>query len=490
MRTILLTGSDVGQLFGYTQPRLRTPELELPSRGIEVVEFANELGLELMPWQELAIMEGCRYDPASGKFAARRTGIMVARQQGKSHLMRMRLLAGMFLWGETWVSMAQNRGLALEQFERAVELVEATDWLRRKVKRVSKTNGKEALELKSGERWVVVAATKEGPRGFTGNLWVDELCVVSPEAIRAATPITTSVWNAQEWYTSNAGDDKAVVLNQMRARALAGDAKGTCWLEWSADPELAATKTGVMNPELWLQANPAIGYKTDIETIEVAARSEPEEHFRTERLCLPVSNVLTAWPFGAWDSCQVESMPISREAPTWFAIDVSPRRTRADLVAAQFLPDGKLGIAVVESWEAEETLNIDKVASDIADHYRHYSQPVGVYFESWGAAAVAARLRRAQLNGGGNVKTVQIPPREYAQACDEMLSAMSAGKIAHVGQATLTEAINACVRAPVSDGGWKVVRRLAHVPISAAVAAILVVHASSEPLPTVDFIAV
>jgi hypothetical protein len=48
--------------------------------------------------------------------------------------------------------------------------------------------------------------------------------------------------------------------------------------------------------------------------------------------------------------------------------------------------------------------------------------------------------------------------------------------------------MNACVKKPFADGGWRVVRQKSAGPISAAVAAIMVVAMASEPAPTIEII--
>lgn len=436
-----------------------------------------------MPWQQLVLEEGCKVD-AAGQFRNRRIGLLAPRQNGKSAVMRWRVLGGLFLWGETWISMAQNRSLALEQFEQAMTVIESTDWLRAKVKRISKTNGKEALELKTGEKWMVVAGTKEGPRGYTGNLWIDELREITPAAYGAATPITRAVRNPQQWYTSNAGEEHSTVLNNIRQHALAGNAPGTAWLEWSADPVLA--QVNPLDPELWYQANPSLGhFPALLADLELASKTDDPAKYRTESLCLWVDVIDSPWPFGKWDDSAVTSMDWELDRPTYFGIDVTPSRDRADLVAAQLI-DGKIHVALVETWKHDASIDVRQIASDVAEILRQYSgNAAGVGFESWGARAVASELRKA------NVNTIEVTGRAFHQACDETLSAMSSGRLAHMNQTDLTAHMNACARKTVGDGAWTIVRRQSVLPISAAYAMVVAVHlASNEPGGTVDFIAV
>lgn len=107
--------------------------------------------MPLLDWQKFVLDDAMAIDE-NGLFIRKRVGVLVARQNGKSHLMRMRLLAGMYLFGERWISMAQNRQLAWDQFNEAAELVMRTPWLKAEVKKLSRTNGNEYLELKNGAK--------------------------------------------------------------------------------------------------------------------------------------------------------------------------------------------------------------------------------------------------------------------------------------------------------------------------------------------------
>lgn len=69
----------------------------------------------------------------------------------------------------------------------------------------------------------------------------------------------------------------------------------------------------------------------------------------------------------------------------------------------------------------------------------------------------------------------------FVQACDQTLSAMNAGRLAHSGQPDLVAHFNACVKKPAADGGWRVIRKGANADISAAVAAIMCINHALAP---------
>lgn len=420
-----------------------------------------------MPWQMLVLNDSLAIRE-SGDFARRRVGVLVARQQGKSALMRIRILAGMALWGESWVSMAQNRKLALDQLNLAAESAKRIPWLKSEIAKHRMSNGDEMLELRNGAKWTIAAATREGPRGLTGNLWVDELREIGPESWGAATPVARAVPNSQIWVTSNAGDAHSTVLNEFRAGALAGVDPGTAWYEWSAEPGRdIGDRIG------WAQANPALGWTVEEEMIAQAAATDAVETFRTETLCQWVEAISGAWDMEAWEACKSE-LDLTPGAPTWLAVDVTPDRKRADLVAAQLIEDGKIAVGLVQSWTSESSINDLIVAGEVADFARTYQAHL-VAFDRYAAGNIAARLTTA------GIATIEVAPAIFAQACDETLSAINAGRILHAGQPDLDAAMGASVRRAASDGGWRIIRRGTRSYISAAVALVMVVHHANRP---------
>jgi phage terminase large subunit-like protein len=404
-----------------------------------------------------------------GGWARRTVGVLVARQNGKSHLMRMRLLAGIFLWQEPWIAIAQNRGLALEQFEQAMALVESTPWLRQEVKKLIYTNGKEHIELKNGGKWSIAAATKGGTRGLTGNLWVDEGREITEEAWKAARPVTRAVRHSQTWVTSNAGDAYSTVLNNLRSKALESTSPTFGWYEYSADPKL-----DIMDRLAWRQANPALGHLIDFETIEEAAATDKPEAFRTETLCLWVQSMESPWTPGSVEAAGIPELPMSATAPTWLAVDFSPDRRRADLVACQKLDDDKVGLWLLAKWTSPNSVDEMTVARDVAMYARKFPTRV-VAFDRYASAAVASRLSMQGIPVG------DVSGMMFAQACDQMNGALDGGRVKHNGSPELVEHLLACARKPASDGGWRVIRRGSAGHISGAVAAIMAHHHAVAP---------
>lgn len=462
------------QVKGYQKPRLGSkPATRQQSKVDEVLKFAEALGWELMPWQVYFLTESLRVDK-NGDWVRSLVGCIIARQNGKSAVMRLRLLAGVYLWEETWVAMAQTLKQAEHQLVQAYDDLQAAGLWDSSRMKFYQANGRQKLVIGKGS-WTILAANRDAVRGFTGSLWVDELREVDEPAWQAAVPITTAYPNAQIYVTSNAGDDYSTVLNELRATALTFQDSSMGWFEWSADPNLDHTDI-----EAWKQANPALGYRIKTKVLEDALKTSTVPGFLTERLSRWVRALESPWVYGTYEACYVANLKFEPTDPTYFGLDVSIDRRRADLVAAQ--KDGdKIKFGLVQSWISEEgVIDEVKIASDVAEWARKYGTVI-IGFDRWTAGAVASRLASARFN------VVDTSGANFAQACDEVLTGLNSRRLMHTGNDILTAHFMACVKKPAADGGWRVVRKDSHTNISAAVASIIAIHHASKTHQEVTF---
>jgi phage terminase large subunit-like protein len=170
---------------GLDKPRLHNVFLSGPTRGGEVAELAERIGLPLLPWQRFVLDDMLTVD--KNKMFIRKTSLAIcARQNGKTHLARMRILAGLFLFNErNHIVISSARSMALTTFREVANAIEDNLELKKQLKKILYTNGNEAIILKSGARLDVRAATRDSARGATADfLFIDELREVDQEALR------------------------------------------------------------------------------------------------------------------------------------------------------------------------------------------------------------------------------------------------------------------------------------------------------------------
>ena len=292
-------------MFGKTEPRLQTtPHPTNLTRVIELGHLADQIEMPLLDWQKYFLNEALKVDDQNN-FVYRQALLICARQNGKSHLVRMRILAGLYLFDEKLqVATAQNRDQSLEQFRKVVEAIENYDWLRKKVKHITRANGREEIQLLEkygGHRYKIIAPNSSGARGLTADVtYIDEVRQHKTFDSYSALQFTTQTRkNSQSFYLSNAGDHTSVVLNTLRQRALDKIENNfddpLLFMEWSARPDRKLNDV-----EGWQEANPALGRTITYESIKAGLNSPPEI-FQTEVLSQWVETMNSAFPAGLFN---------------------------------------------------------------------------------------------------------------------------------------------------------------------------------------------
>jgi phage terminase large subunit-like protein len=454
---------------GATKPRLHNAPLKGASRIDEVNKFLEDCKLSLLPWQEYVLTDMLKVD--KDKNWRRKTNLLlVARQNGKTHLARVRILAGLFVFGEkNIVAMSSNRGMALDTFRKVVDVIEDNPHLMAQVKQIRVANGQESVELLSGARYEIVAATRDGSRGKTADLlYIDELREVDEESWTAAKPITRARPNSQILLTSNAGDAFSSVLNDLRSRALSYPPPTLGFWEYSADDFAKIT-----DKDAWYQANPALGYLIDEETIEEAIATSSVEASRTETLCQWVSALKSPWPYRAFEDLTVQDLKIEPGPLTIFGMDISVNKKMASLVAGQMREDGKIAVGVIAQFESQVAIDELKMAVEVNDWAKKY-KPRMICFDKYSTMSVAERLAQS------GHKIQDMSGTVFYQACSDLYDALVNARIVHIGQASLVDSMNNCA-AKETDAGWRIVRRKSAGDVSAAISLAMVVHQLLKP---------
>jgi hypothetical protein len=232
------------------------------SAGDEVIDLAASAGLILDPWQQF-VLRNAMGERADGRWSAFEVGLVVARQQGKGSVLEARELAGLVLFGEKQiVHTAHELKTSMKHFKRLVRLFDGSDDLRRRVKKVINSNGKEGLEMANGAVLECLARTKNAGRGFTGDLVVlDEAYALTDEQMEASMPTMLAVDNAQVWYTSSPPLDaiSGQILMAVRDRGESGGAGRLAWFDYGLAGSLDQVEEMDLDDKAsWMAALPSM----------------------------------------------------------------------------------------------------------------------------------------------------------------------------------------------------------------------------------------
>ena len=470
-------------LGGVQTPRIHSKLNDLPSKGQDMIDFATELGINLMDWQRFVCIHGHKVRP-DGRWHASELGLIMARQQGKSTLMMLRILTGMFVWGEgLQLASAHRLTTSLETFRQIVGLIETHPKLEKEVKKIRWQHGAEEIELFGNRRFVVKAANNAA-RGLSKpeTIHLDELREYKDEDAWSSMRYSMmAAKNPQVWIYSSAGDQHSVILNKLRERALASattnDPIG--WFEWSAEPDAPILlPSGEMNWSAFAQANPSLGITIHPDNLK-AVINDPPDIVRTEVLAQWVDTINSAIDAQKWALCQIDAIPLDPEQPTWLGLDLSPDRKFGALVAAQRLSGERFYIQLLHTWSNDYSLNDLAVANDIAPYVRKYNTQTVAYSKRT-SQAVASRLSSA------GIQVTDMDGAIYAESCDRWLGAINSHRLQHSGQEELTQQTLSAAKLPFGDGSWIIGRRASRVAVCASVASALVTYFATQPETETD----
>ena len=358
-------------VYGHERPRIG-PTLPR-STGLEAFKKVSEdLGITLMPWQEVA----ARYLTAKGpggRWRYPEVCIVVARQQGKTTLMKP-LIVQRLLDGKRVMHIAQIRDLPRQMFGMIADSFEESGHQhllprrRGKILWPRRGSGSEEIMLTNGGIYRIAAAGRGGARGSSNDLVViDELREMEDdEVVAAAEPTLTMSTSPQMVYLSNAGHDNSIILNAIKERA--GKDPDLAYLEWSAAPERKADDV-----EGWAEANPALGHYPSVElSLEKAYRAArltgKMSVFETERLCRWVSTMRPPLlNIASWNLAEASMLPPARKMFMGIAID--PKSWRASAALAWATGEG-VALTVVMDMADASIDSIGERIHELANQHR------------------------------------------------------------------------------------------------------------------------
>ena len=450
-----------GALLGSERPRIFTPPLRRLTRstslGYAACDFAADvLKVPLLPWERWFLIHALELLP-DGTPRFRTVLLLVARQNGKSTTLQVLALFVMYVLGvDLVIGTAQDLDTAEEVWQGAVDMAEGVPDLAAEIAKVNRTNGKHSLDLESGSRWKVKAASRRAGRGLTGDLTLlDEVREHQRwDTWAAITKTTMAKPRAQTYAASNAGDRNSVVLTYLRkmAHTALGDPDGFAGdtgaadnsrgdesmgiFEWSATPGC-----DIWDRRGWAQANPSLGHTITERAISSAAATDPEDVFRTEVLCQWV-DFLAASPDElnamTWLGCEVpDAAPVG---PVVFGVDVSPWQASASITACGVDADGMPVLELVDKRPRADWLP-DRLAELAGSH-----QVSAIGVDPLGPiGSMLTDLERAGLD------ITILDGKDTTRALTSLSAAVASRQVLHRGQPELAAAVSGSRRRKAGD---------------------------------------
>lgn len=458
-----------------------------------VPEYKETLGPEVADLAELA---GFAPDPEQrlgldlifalndrGLSAAFEFAVVVARQNLKTGLFKQAALGWLFLTEQRLVVWSAHEfSTTQEAFRDMAAMIEGCRYLERRVKKIYRGNGDEAIELTTGQRLIFKARTKTGGRGLTGDKVVlDEAFALKPDHMGSLMPTLSVRPDPQLVYGSSAGLAGSEVLRGIRKRGRATTSPQLAYLEWCAahggcaqegcSHEVGVEGCALDDEDNWKAANPLLGRTrangTGLTYDYVRAEREalPPEEFARERMgWWDEAGADEAFGPGYWEAA-VADQPEDAEVGG-LAVAVSYDLKWASVGAAG--SDGEVA-HLKPLRHGPGTRWVVEAAKALQDRHE-----VDVAIDEKGPAAdlipaleeAGVRLRKAATN-------------DVLDSCAQIFKGIQDGAVTHGAYPELDAAAAAAVKRPVSDR-WAWGRKQSDADISPLEAVTLALWLASQ----------
>lgn len=411
---------------------------------MDAAGILHAAGILLDPWQRDTLCDWLGRD-AAGRWAAPTAGGSVPRQNGKTLLIQGRAGSGMILFNENVIYTSHLQKTSTETFNEMRDLFEHPA-LRPYVRDIKNALGREEILLKSGARIKFLARTRNGGRGQHGDLLIfDEAQELDETAQGSFLPAISASLNPQTLYVGTPPDPDAAgtVFRELRRRALSGEAKRAAWFEFSV-PEIGDVK----DPARWAAANPALGRRIQLSTVEGEAEQLDPDTFARERLGwwspAPAERIEYALDAAAWDKCASEEP--KPEGKTAYGVKFAADGSAVCLCGAVLPKDGPARISLIERQPG------GRGVAWLADWLNaRYGRAGCVVIDGRGGADVLVERIRETWRSKNAV--IRPSARDVVAAAGLLIDAVSEGSLTwYSGQPALRESAVTATRRPIGGG--------------------------------------
>ena len=440
-------------------PSARAPEVVAPAiythpkyaatDGPLVAELCDLAGFGPDPEQRMLLDDLFAVDKR-GVSTSFEMGVVACRQNLKTGLFKQAALGWLFVTEQRLsVWSAHLFSTTQEAFRDMDELCASHPSIARRVKKVLRGNGEEAIETHNGSRLLFKARSKGGGRGLTGDkVILDEWLFGQAAHLGALLPTLSARPDPQVVYGSSAGLATSLPLHDLRKRGKAGEARLT-YAEWGdtqpaaceldeCDHHWSRTGCSLDDEERWRRGNPAMGRRITVEYIRNERKALPPEEFARERL-------------GWWDEPATDAKTIDRDA--WAALadpDAEPSGTlRLAIDAAPRLASASIvvvggGVAELVDRRAGTNWLVSRVKG-VLDRNPDIVRKVG-YDPNGPVAALEPEFKKA------GIELEPIEGKDAVRATGAVLKAIDDRLFRHRGEAEFDAAVIGARLRDVGDG--------------------------------------
>ena len=473
----MLVGSQVARFNTAPSPRGYSME-----HAENALEFAEGYDYIADPWQAEVVRAWLRTDDAG--WVASTWGLSVPRQNGKNGALEIVELYLMVALNMKILHTSHLLSSARKAFKRLMHFfgTRVNDphakfpELNALVKEIRKTNGQEAIELHKGGLIELGARTGGAGRGSSFDvLVVDEGQEYEEDEQEALEP-TTSAAPSGDPITIYMGtppkdlSERGEPFVRVRNAAVTGADKRSAWVEHSPSGDVdkmsdAELRVFTADRKNWAEANPALGGRIKLRTVETEHHKFSPRSFARERLNMwPTPSVAGKLAFTKWDDRAIDDPD-----PEWpvaaYGVDMNPERTKVSIGVSTFAEgeDIHLELAADAPFDERGTTAL------VEWLWERCKRRVPVVIDAYSPARdpLEARLKAKKM------KVFILSGQEYTQACAGLHEAVEKHPaVTHFGQEHLDNSAKNTTQDPIKNrpGSFKWNRTSLDVDLAPTVA--------------------
>ncbi|GAC70737.1 hypothetical protein [Gordonia soli] len=417
------------------------------AHGLRAIELAQRVTQPIMSWQQGCLKGILRTDLDTGMWTHPDAVLLVPRQNGKSEILLLRCLYGLFYLGEKILySVARWDPSGKDLHDRLVAMINAVPSLKRRLaKQPTCSQGRGIITLKNGAEMRTTTRSTDMVRGMTklDLLICDEAYNLDQAAVSSTTYAQMAADNPQTIYTSSAVNanehSKGHILAGLRRQGLAL-AEGIFFAEYMAPPEMAFNELAT-----WEYANPSFGVIATEAKMRKPLRTATTEAgrvaFGAEALGRGVwpadeSEGASAIPAERWEPMKVTGQPPTFVGSRVVAVSRTPDRSRWAIGAGRRRSDGRVHLEIKTVVKATNEQMVHEIVQLVLAW-----DPLAVVIDTKSTAAVLKPLLIA-----AGIEPEMLTTPQVATACGGFLDAALAGELSHSGQEDLDEAVAAAAK--------------------------------------------
>lgn len=457
-------------LIGYQTPRLEHYPAYFTTLGDDAIDISAVAGINLLPWEEMVVRKSMGQNIDS-RWSAKSVLLIAPRQNGKNVCVYARQLAGLFLLGERIMHSAHEFDTARDAFRELITFIGNCEELEDECITPHKTGAAEmSIRHKTNKGFIhYVARGKNAKRGRTkiDLMVLDEAFALEDVMMGSLSPLQQASMNPQTWFTTSAGTEDSEVLIRMRERGKFlhsnPDPGASLMLaEWSceegSDPH---------DFENWKRSNPSLGVRGICPVDYLREDYETKmslQQFAREHLGMwddPAMNSII--DLTAWKDRTVEDAPDDGMTRA-ICVDVSPDRQRGSIAIAEWWPDGRRHVEVVESDSGTKWI------IPTAQKLLTSSNPPKVCAVQLGGQAGSFGPELEQIG----YKVLYFGTTDIAHATMQFQDDIYGGKITHIDDPSLLAGLAGASKYNIGNpdfaGGWGWLRKSTAIDITGIVA--------------------